>query len=192
MQDLLRSLRQTAVWILAIGISIIAIPLVAGLLANMGFWTTQALVLVASVAALTVFSLLRRVSERLDIQAGKIAGGLAEAERSKAELVVANAGVDAQLEAAQEAVLHRLAQAEQVATELVDEAKLRASEEGAKILAEARARAEQERVQVREALRDQVAALAVKGAEQILRRELSESEHQQLLNALNGSDAEPA
>jgi F-type H+-transporting ATPase subunit b len=52
---------------------------------------------------------------------------------------------------------------------MVEEAKGRASEEGAKIVAAARAEAEQETVKAREALREQVAGLAVKGAEQILR-----------------------
>ena len=55
---------------------------------------------------------------------------------------------------------------------MVEEAKARASEEGAKIVAAARAEAEQESTKARETLREQVAALAVRGAEQILRREV--------------------
>ena len=67
---------------------------------------------------------------------------------------------------------------------MVEEAKSRASEEGAKIIAAAKAEAEQEAVKAREALRDQVAALAVKGAEQILRKEVNASVHADLLNRL--------
>jgi F-type H+-transporting ATPase subunit b len=48
---------------------------------------------------------------------------------------------------------------------MIEEAKSRASDEGAKIVAAAKAEAEQESVKAREALREQVAVLAVKGAE---------------------------
>ena len=60
----------------------------------------------------------------------------------------------------------------------------RASEEGAKIIAAAKAEAEQEAVKAREALREQVAALAVKGAEQILRKEVNAGVHAELLDRL--------
>jgi F-type H+-transporting ATPase subunit b len=77
-----------------------------------------------------------------------------------------------------------VADAERLAQQLVEEAKTRASEEGAKIVAQARAEAEQESVKAREALRDQVAALAVKGAEQILRKEVNPAVHAELLGRL--------
>ena len=69
---------------------------------------------------------------------------------------------------------------------MVEEAKGRASEEGAKIVAAARAEAAQESMKAREALRDQVAALAVKGAEQILRKEVNAGVHAELLGRLKG------
>ena len=53
-----------------------------------------------------------------------------------------------------------------------------------KIIAAARAEAEQQSVKAREALREQVAALAVRGAEQILRREVNPSVHRDLLERL--------
>ena len=67
---------------------------------------------------------------------------------------------------------------------MIEEAKARASDEGAKIVAAAKAEAEQEAVKAREALREQVAALAVKGAEQILRKEVNAGVHADLLNRL--------
>jgi F-type H+-transporting ATPase subunit b len=78
----------------------------------------------------------------------------------------------------------RLADAERLAQQLVEEAKTRANDEGVKIVAAARTEAEQESVKARDALRDQVAALAVKGAEQILRREVNASVHADLLAQL--------
>jgi F-type H+-transporting ATPase subunit b len=67
---------------------------------------------------------------------------------------------------------------------MVEEAKSRASEEGAKIVAAARAEATQESVKAREALREQVAVLAIKGAEAILRHEVNPAVHAELLNRL--------
>jgi F-type H+-transporting ATPase subunit b len=67
---------------------------------------------------------------------------------------------------------------------MIEEAKGRASVEGAKIIAAAKAEAEQEAAKAREALRDQVAALAVKGAEQILRKEVNAAVHADLLGRL--------
>ena len=67
---------------------------------------------------------------------------------------------------------------------MVEEAKGRAADEGAKIVAAARAEAEQESIKAREALRDHVAALAVKGAEQILRKEVNAGVHAELLGRL--------
>ena len=78
----------------------------------------------------------------------------------------------------------RLADAERLAHSMIEEAKGRASEEAAKIVAAARAEAEQESVKAREALRDEVAALAVKAAEQILRKEVDAGVHADLLNRL--------
>ena len=79
-----------------------------------------------------------------------------------------------------------LADAERRAQAIVEEAKTRASEEGAKIVAAARVEAEQQTVKAREALREQVAALAVKGAEQILRKEVNAGVHAELLGRLKG------
>ena len=63
-------------------------------------------------------------------------------------------------------------------------AKLRATEEANKIIAAARAEAEQSVLRGRDQLRDQVAVLAVKGAEQILRKEVDASVHAELLSQL--------
>ena len=78
----------------------------------------------------------------------------------------------------------RSTEAERLAQSMIEEAKGRANDEGAKIVAAARAEAEQEATKAREALREQVAALAVKGAESILKRELNPGVHAELLNQL--------
>lgn len=124
------------------------------------------------------------IAAALDERAKKIADGLSAADKAKTELVAANRRVEQQLSAARDDAQKRLADAERLAQSMIEEAKSRANDEGAKILAAARAEAEQEVVKARESLRDQVAALAVKGAEQILRREVDAGVHADLLSRL--------
>ena len=66
----------------------------------------------------------------------------------------------------------------------IEEAKAQAQVEADKIIAAARAQAAQEVQSARDALRDQVAQLAVSGASQILGKEVDASAHQQLLDQL--------
>lgn len=120
----------------------------------------------------------------LDERAKKISEGLSAADKAKADLAAANQRVEQQLSAARNDAAKRLADAERLAQQTIEEAKARAAEEGAKIVAAARAEAEQESVKAREALREQVAALAVKGAEAILKREVNAGVHAELLTRL--------
>ena len=124
------------------------------------------------------------ITAALDERAKKIADGLSAADKAKAELPTANKRVEEQLAAARNDAAQRLADAERLAQPMIEEAKGRATEEGAKIVAAAKAEAEQEAVKAREALREQVAALAVKGAEQILRKEVNAGVHADLLARL--------
>jgi F-type H+-transporting ATPase subunit b len=124
------------------------------------------------------------IAAALDERARKIADGLSAADKAKADLAAANQRVEQQLSAARDDAARRLADAERLAQQIVEEAKARAAEEGAKIVAQARAEADQESVKAREALRDQVAALAVKGAEAILRKEVNAGVHADLLSRL--------
>ena len=124
------------------------------------------------------------ITAALDERAKKIADGLSAADKARAELSAANQRVEQQLSAARIDAAKRLADAERLALQMIDEAKGRASEEGAKIIAAARAEAEQESSKARQVLREQVAGLAVKGAEQILRREVNASVHAELLGRL--------
>jgi F-type H+-transporting ATPase subunit b len=124
------------------------------------------------------------IAKALDERAAKIAEGLSAADKAKADLAAANQRVEQQLSAARDDAAKRLADAERLAQQTIEEAKGRASEEAAKIIAAARAEAEQESVKAREALRDQVAGLAVRGAEAILKREVNASVHADLLARL--------
>lgn len=124
------------------------------------------------------------ITAALDERAKKIAEGLSAADKAKSELAVANKRVEEQLSSAREDAAKRLADAERLAQSMIEQAKGRASEEAAKIVAAAKAEAEQASTQAREALREQVASLAVKGAEQILRKEVNADVHADLLGRL--------
>ena len=124
------------------------------------------------------------IAAALDERAGKIAAGLAAADKAKAELSNANKRVEEELAKSKGESAVRLAEAERRAQSMIEEAKARATEEGSKIIAAAKVEAEQQTVKARETLREQVAALAVKGAEQILRKEVNASVHADLLGRL--------
>jgi len=124
------------------------------------------------------------IVKALDERAKKIADGLSAADKAKSELTSANKRVEEQMQTARHEATQRLADAERLAQSMIEEAKGRANDEGAKIVAAAKAEAEQEAIKVRESLRNQVAALAVKGAEQILRKEVNPTVHADLLAQL--------
>ncbi|TXH01133.1 MAG: F0F1 ATP synthase subunit B [Rhodocyclaceae bacterium] len=124
------------------------------------------------------------IAAALDERASKIADGLAAADKAKSELSAANARVEAELSKSRAETAQRLADAERRAQSIIEEAKTRANEEGGKIVAAARAEAEQQMLKARESLREQVAVLAVKGAEQILRKEVNPDIHADLLGRL--------
>jgi len=124
------------------------------------------------------------IAKALDERAQKIADGLAAADRAKSELTAANQRVEKELSQTRNETATRLADADRRAQAIIEEAKARATEEGNKIVAAARAEADQQAIQAREALREQVAVLAVKGAEQILRKEVDVGVHADLLSRL--------
>ena len=124
------------------------------------------------------------ITKALDERAQKIADGLSAADKAKTELTAVNKRVEQELAQTRNETTSRLADADRRAQSIIEEAKARATEEGNKLIAAARAEAEQQAIQAREVLREQVAALAVKGAEQILRKEVDAGVHADLLNRL--------
>jgi F-type H+-transporting ATPase subunit b len=135
-------------------------------------------------AAFTMKFVWPPIARALDARAAKVADGLAAADQAKTDLADANQRVEQTLAASRSEIATRLADAERRAQQIIEEAKGRAAEEGNKILATARADADQQAAQAREALREQVAQLAVKGAEQILRKEVNPAVHADLLAQL--------
>ncbi len=124
------------------------------------------------------------ITKALDERAQKIADGLAAADKAKSELSSAHQRVEAELATSRTETAVRLADADRRGQSIVEEAKSKATEEGNKIIAAAKVEAQQQSNKARDVLREQVAALAVKGAEQILRREVNAGVHADLLGRL--------
>lgn len=120
----------------------------------------------------------------LDARAKKIAEGLAAADQGKLAMAAAEKRVQVELAGARDEGQKRIADAEKRAQMVADEIKANANAEAGRIIAQAKADAEQQVTKAREALRSQVAGLAVKGAEQILKREVNATAHADLLSQL--------
>ncbi len=124
------------------------------------------------------------LTKAIDDRRQKIADGLAAADKGKADLAQAQARVSL-IEASAKSENHaRLLEAEKQSAMLIDEARREAEAEKARIIAQAQQDAAQEVQRARDALRGEVAALAVKGAEQILKREVDAKAHAELLDQL--------
>ncbi|MDR2690216.1 MAG: F0F1 ATP synthase subunit B [Azoarcus sp.] len=121
------------------------------------------------------------IVKALDERAKKIADGLAAADKAKSDLALAEKRVVEEMRKARESAGDVRASAERQSSQLVDEARA----EAARIIAQAREAAQAEAgvaaQRAKEALCDQVAQLAVAGAEKILRREINTQVHAELL-----------
>jgi len=151
---------------------------------NLNFTFVIQLIVFFVLAWVTMTYVWPPMMKALDERAKKIADGLAAAEKGKLELLEANKRVDAELAQSRSANQTRMAEAERQANALIEAAKKDAEAEKARILAQAKAEAEQEAQRARDALRNAVAELAVKGAEQILKREVNAGNHAELLSQL--------
>jgi len=123
---------------------------------------------------------LRKIEERQKL----IADGLAEAERGRSSLADAQKQTDAILREARVRAQEIVIAAEKAASQRVEESKLHAKTEGERIVAAAHASIQQEVQSAKQQLREQVAQLAVSGAEKILRREVDARAHAEMLDQL--------
>jgi F-type H+-transporting ATPase subunit b len=114
----------------------------------------------------------------------QIADGLAAAADGRNSLEVAAKQSAESLNQAKQKASEIIAQAEKRASQIVDEAKGNAKVEGERILVGAKAEIEQEVNRAKESLRSQVSALAVAGAEKILRKEIDSKAHSEMLAKL--------
>lgn len=124
------------------------------------------------------------IMKALDERSGKIAEGLAAAERGKSDFEQAEKRVAEILAQGRQQSLEMVGNADKKAAQIVEEAKTKAEEKQGEIFAKGKDDLQAAVNQAREQLREQVAILAVKGAEQILRHEVDASKHAEILEAL--------
>jgi len=124
------------------------------------------------------------MQEKIDARQKAIADGLAAGEQGKRSLESSSKQAEQAIAEARSRAAEIVAQAEKRGSQVMEEAKAAAKAEGDREKAAAKADIQQEAQRAREQLREQVAALAVAGAEKILRREVDAKAHAELLEGI--------
>lgn len=114
----------------------------------------------------------------------KIAEGLNAAEAGKRSLVEAEAKTASAMKDARDRSQAMFSDGERRANQIIEQAKLTAKTEADRILAAAQEQIQLELNKAKSGLREQVAQLAVAGAEKILKREINAAAHADMLTEL--------
>ncbi|WP_339799362.1 F0F1 ATP synthase subunit B [uncultured Marinobacter sp.] len=124
------------------------------------------------------------ITEAMSARQKKIADGLSAADRASLDLELAQEKAAQELRAAKEEAAVLIDQANKRANQIVEASKTEARAEGQKLIEQAEAEIGQERVRARDALRAEVAALAIAGAEKILEKSVDANAHSEMLDKL--------
>lgn len=125
------------------------------------------------------------IMQALEERKKKIADGLAAAERGQHEMELAAKRATGVLREAKDQAAEIVGMAQKRANEIVEESKGSAKLEGDRMIESARSEINLEVHRAKEALREQVSALAVNAAEQILRQEVDEQKHKEILQSVS-------
>ena len=120
----------------------------------------------------------------IETRQATIADGLAASDRAAKDLELAQAKATEQLKEAKAQAASIVDADKKREAQIVEEAAGKAEAEKAKILAAGHAEIETERNQAKEELRQQVAVLAIAGAEKILERSIDAAAHSDILDKL--------
>ena len=124
------------------------------------------------------------VMKAIEKRRQEIADGIAAGEKGQKELADARHGSEAILADARQKATQVADMAHKRGNDMVAEAKVHASAEGERIVAAARTELATSQTKARDALRREVAALAVAGATRVLGREVDAKAHAALLDDL--------
>jgi F-type H+-transporting ATPase subunit b len=122
------------------------------------------------------------VIKMLDERRERIREGLEAAERSRARETEGNAEVQAQIDAARREAQGIVAQAQQVAARIQDDARVRAQAETEATLERARSEIQLERDGAIAQLRREFGDLTIAAAEQVIGQSLDKAAHQRLID----------
>jgi F-type H+-transporting ATPase subunit b len=124
------------------------------------------------------------LTRAIETRQRQIAEGLEAGEQGRQSLTSAEKRVAAMLDEAKQKAAEIVATGEKFRAETIEAARGEARVEAERIVTSAKAEIEQELARAREALRNQVADLAVAGAAQILKREVDAKAHEDLLASI--------
>ena len=124
------------------------------------------------------------IMEAIEERNKNISDGLAAAEQGQKKLSEAETEVSALIKEAKLKATTILEQANTRASSILESAKSEGTNEKDKIISAAHDEATHELSKLREGLRKEIAGLAVSGAEKILSREISATDHQEMLDDL--------
>jgi F-type H+-transporting ATPase subunit b len=144
------------------------------------FWIHAANFIV--LIALLSYFLYRPIVRMLDERTQRIQESLAAAERAQADVARADREREELLATTRREIGEMMAQAQSVAERIQSEARANAQQEAQRIIETARQEAEAERAQTMAELRREVASLAVLAAERIIKKDLDEQAHRQLVD----------
>jgi F-type H+-transporting ATPase subunit b len=121
---------------------------------------------------------------KIEARQKNIADGLAAGEQGRKSLETSSRQAEQAIQEARARAAEIITQAEKRDAQMIEAARATAKAEGDREKAAAKAEIAQEVSRAREQLRDQVASLAVAGAEKILRREVDAKAHADLLDGI--------
>ena len=122
--------------------------------------------------------------EKIETRQKAIADGLNAAEEGKRSLVEAEKRGEVVIKEAKDRSQSMFSDGERRANQIIEQAKLTAKAEADRILAAAQEQIQLEVNKAKSGLREQVAQLAVAGAEKILKREINAAAHADMLTEL--------
>jgi len=125
------------------------------------------------------------ITQALEERKKRIAEGLAAADKGKHSMELAEKKAKAVLKDAKDQASEIVSLAQKRANEVVEGSKEAAKEEGERLVVAARAEINREVQQAKEKLRQQVGALAISAAEQILKKEVDQGKHKEILDNLD-------
>ena len=120
----------------------------------------------------------------LEERSKKIADGLEAANRASRDLELAQEQATKTLRESKEQAAEIIEQANKRANQIIDEAKEQAITDGQRLRDSAQSEIEQDVVRAKEALRSQVSALALIGAEKILGASVDQKAHSEIVEQL--------
>ena len=124
------------------------------------------------------------LTRAIETRQKQIAEGLQAGEDGRKSLASAQTRIEALMNEAKQKAAEIVATGEKFRNETIESARGEAQAEKERIIASGKAELDQEITRAKEALRNQVADLAVAGASKILRREVDANAHADLLASL--------